>query len=329
MKKQLLILFTFILLFHAGFAQEENEKKESHTFFASAASAIQQTADTNHPNKKRLWLVGGTTLTGTTTSLLLLNEAWYRHYEKTYFHTFNDAREWLQVDKWGHAWTAYNIAQVSTAMWQWASVPKQKAVWLGSLSSLGYMTTIEFLDAHSAKWGWSWADVGANTFRTAFFVVQQTLWQEQRVHLKFSAHYKYYDATLKKRVDELYGNNWAIRSLKDYNAQTYWLSFNLRSFLPETSLPPWLNIAIGYGAEGMFGGFENVAYDKNGTRTFYRPDIRRYRQWYLAPDIDFSRIKTKSKLLRTAFSAINILKIPTPALKWSRGKLRGKHPLSP
>ena len=42
--------------------------------------------------------------------------------------------------------------------------------------------------------------------------------------------------------------------LKDYNAQTYWFSANLKSFFPEIKFTAWLNVAVGYGAEGMFGG---------------------------------------------------------------------------
>jgi hypothetical protein len=89
-------------------------------------------------------------------------------------------------------------------------------------------------------------------------------------------------------------------------------------------LPEWLNLAVGYGAEGMFGGYENIARDKNGNLTFDRRDIKRYREWMLAPDVDFTRIKTKSKFLRTAFSALNVLKFPTPALTFSNGRFKLK-----
>ena len=110
--------------------------------------------------------------------------------------------------------------------------------------------------------------------------------------------------------------------LKDYNAQTYWLSANLRSFFPKTGLPKWLNIAVGYGAEGMFGGYENLARDKNGNLIFDRRDIQRYRQWYLAPDLDFTKIKTDSKFLKTVFFGLNMLKFPTPALAFANGKFK-------
>ena len=72
----------------------------------------------------------------------------------------------------------------------------------------------------------------------------------------------------------------------------------------------------------MFGGYENLARDKDGNITFDRRDITRYRQWYLAPDVDLTRIRTRSSFLRTVFSMINVIKFPAPALELSQGKLR-------
>ena len=154
---------------------------------------------------------------------------------------------------------------------------------------------------------------------------QELIWKEQKITFQFSSHYKkYHQADLKQRADDLYGSSFQGRLLKDYNAQTYWLSLNLKSLLPQKALPDWLNVSIGYGAEGMFGGYENIAKDKSGNLTFDRRDIKRYRQWYLAPDVDLTKIKTKSKLLQSVFSALNVLKFPTPALEFSNGNFKLK-----
>lgn len=228
------------------------------------------------------------------------------------------------MDKLGHGWTAYNTGRLSAAMWKWAGLSDKKATWIGGLSGATYLTVIEFLDGHSAEWGWSWADMAANIFGSGLFIGQQLLWQDQRIQYKFSFHRKNYkESSLENRSDDLFGNSWYERMLKDYNAQTYWLSANLKSFFPKSNLPPWLNIAIGYGADGMFGGFQNLASDANGNITFDRRDIPRIRQFYLAPDIDFTKIKTNSKFLKTVFSALNAFKCPAPALLLdSKGKFK-------
>jgi uncharacterized protein YfiM (DUF2279 family) len=279
--------------------------------------------DSVKANKGKLYLASGVHIIGDVTTLILLNETWYKNYSRMGFHTYNDSGEWLQVDKVGHAWTAYTLAKQSTDLWRWAGVKGTKATLLGGFSALTFQTILEYLDAHSAAWGWSWADVGANIFGTSLFVTQDLLWKQQKIQFKFSSFPNRYHAELGQRVNDLYGTNIATRSLKDYNAQTYWLSVNAHSFLPKSKLPRWLNIAVGYGAQGMYGGYENIAKDKNGNITFYRPDIKRQRQFYVAPDIDFTKIKTNKKGVKTLLSFMNVLKFPAPALELSNGKIKG------
>lgn len=273
---------------------------------------------------KRKRLVGGVTAGAYAGAFAVLSTVWYQQYDRTGFHTFDDAGEWLQMDKLGHAWFTYYLNGLSTGAWGWAGLPEQQAVLAGSITTMGFVTIIELLDAYSAKWGWSWADVGANVFGTSLFALQQLHWKEQRIRYKFSVHFKEYPTDLKQRSDDIFGATVAQKLLKDYNAQTYWLSTSLRSFFPRSGLPAWLNVSAGYSAEGMLGGFENIGFDDEGKRTFYRPDIRRYRQWYLAPDIDLSKIRTKSKVLRTVFTVFSSFKFPAPTLEFSKGRFRGR-----
>jgi uncharacterized protein YfiM (DUF2279 family) len=273
--------------------------------------------------KKRRQLVTAINVAGYGGSLIVLNQAWYKNYPKAPLHSFNDSKEWLQVDKFGHAWTAYNTGRAAAAMWRWAGMPQKKAAWVGGLSGAGYLTVIEFLDARSAQWGWSWVDMAANITGSGLFISQELLWQEQRIQYKFSFHTKSYpDGQLHQRANNLFGHSWYERMLKDYNGQTYWLSVNLHSFFKNSNLPPWLNIAAGYGADGLFGGFENKWTDANGN-FIDRSDIPRVRQFYLAPDIDFTKIKTRSRFMKTLFAGLNAFKFPAPALMLNnKGQLK-------
>lgn len=312
----------FIFLYSAVCSQQ------SDGYLAQDSTTVQKLVNTspqfNLPHyKKRKQLIAGVHVTAYAGTLLLLSQAWYKDYPRTAFHTFNDSKEWLQLDKVGHAWTAYNIANYSTDLWKWAGFEHEKAVVLGGISSFGYQTILEILDAHSAEWGWSWADITANTIGAGLYTTQELAWKEQRIQFKFSSFPVKYNSELDLRADEIYGKGFQERFLKDYNGQTYWLSFNLKSFAKSSTLPGWLNVAVGYGAKGLYGGFENRAFDKNGTVTFDRTDIPRQRQWYLSPDIDFTKIKTNKRLVRTTLSLLNMLKLPAPALELSNGKLKG------
>ncbi|MCR6718791.1 MAG: YfiM family protein [Chitinophagaceae bacterium] len=275
------------------------------------------------PNPRRVALVAGVNVVAVSLSLALLNEVWYKNQSRGTFHFFNDSREWLQVDKFGHAWSAYNAAQVLSSRWSWAGVNPKRAALYGSLTSYAYLTGIEVLDGFAEKWGWSWSDVAANTVGIGLYLSQELAWQEQRIQYKFSFHTKKYrEPVLQNRADDLFGSSFAERMLKDYNNQTYWFSANVRSFFPRSNWPAWLNVAVGYGADGMLGGFENKWEEAPGS-WIDRSDIKRTRQFYLAPDIDFTRIPTKSRFLKTTFSILNSFKFPAPALMLNnRGKAK-------
>src|ERR1019366_7683041 len=112
------------------------------------------------------------------------------------------------------------------------------------------------------------------------------------------------------------------RFIKDYNAQSYWLSANIKAFFPGSKLPGWLSLSVGYGAEGMFGARSNIFVDANGN-VVDRNDIRRYRQWYISPDVDFTRIRTNKKGLKILFFVLDAFKFPAPTLEYSKGSFKG------
>ncbi len=274
-------------------------------------------------DKKRVRLVTAGNIIGYSATLVGFYSAWYKQYPQTNFHSFNDSREWLQVDKIGHLYGAYIGSYGSMEMWRWTGIERKKRIWIAGLSGVAYQTIIETLDGFSKGWGWSWSDVAANVMGSGLLIGQELAWDEQRIRLKFSFHQRSYgDAELNRRADKLFGDSPTERFIKDYNAQTYWASVNLRSFFPESRLPRWLNVAVGYGAEGMFGAESNVGTADNGNITFNRPDVKRYRQWFIAPDIDFSKIPTKNKGVRLLLGVLNAFKFPAPSLEFSNGKFR-------
>ena len=273
-------------------------------------------------SKKRVKIITAANIGGYSAAMAGLYAAWYKDYPQSGFHFFNDASEWKQVDKIGHVYSAYAESKASMELWRWTGISRKKRIWLGGMSGAAYQTVIEVLDGFSAEWGWSWADFGANIAGSGALVAQELAWDEQRLQFKWSFHRKNYsDQSLNERSDELFGSSAAERFLKDYNGQTYWLSANISSFLPDTKIPKWINLSIGTGAEGLFGAEENYSID-DGVTTFDRRDIHRRRQWYLAPDIDLTRIKTKKRGIRMALDMLNVIKFPTPAVEYSSGKLK-------
>jgi hypothetical protein len=116
----------------------------------------------------------------------------------------------------------------------------KKRIWIGGLSGVAYQTVIETLDGFSTQWGWSWGDFASNIFGSGMMIGQQLVWDDQRVLMKFSTHKRNYNsADLNSRANELFGKTFGERFIKDYNAQTYWLSANIKSFFPQSGLPAW------------------------------------------------------------------------------------------
>jgi hypothetical protein len=66
--------------------------------------------------------------------------------------------------------------------------------------------------------------------------------------------------------------------------------------------------------DGLTGANENVN-EYNGKPI---PPFERIRQFYIAPDIDLTRIKTKSKFLQSIFGAFGFIKFPAPAIEFNR-----------
>lgn len=241
-----------------------------------------------------------------------LNKAWYSNYPRADFNFYNDWKEWQQMDKAGHLWSTYQISNHTSRIWEWTGMEKKKAVLIGSISGMAYLSIIEILDGYSDKWGFSVPDVLANASGAAVFATQELVWNQQKITIKLSYFPVSYGG-LQPRADALFGSSDVERILKDYNGQTYWASANLKSFFPSSGIPSWLNIAIGYGAKTMLGGYENKWSSPNGDLVS-RTDIPRYKRIFLSADVDLTKIKTKSRTLKTIFSLVNVLKIPAPTI---------------
>lgn len=248
-----------------------------------------------------------------------LYATWYKNYPTSSFHFFNDNQEWLQMDKVGHMGSVYYLSRWTSGVVRWTGLSDKKAALYGTGTAYLFLTTIEVFDGFSAQWGFSAGDIVANTLGAGVYLGQQLAWNEQRFTFKFS----WMEDPLAELRPGTFGSSLPEKVLKDYNGQTYWLSGNLQALSGNSKLPAWLNLAIGYGAGGML-----TAQTFGLTPEGMKDNGMRYRQYYLSPDIDWTRIPTRSQTLRTIFKVINFIKIPAPALEFRSGgtwKVHGLH----
>ncbi len=258
-------------------------------------------------NKKRQNAVFITEAVLASGALVGLNQLWYADYPKSDFHFINDNSQWMQMDKLGHLYSSYHIGRLGAEALNWSGASQKNQLIYGASLGFVFLTAVEVMDGFSEEWGASMGDIVANASGTALYVSQELIWKEQRIIPKFSYHKTQYSNV---RPDVL-GSTVSEQILKDYNGQTYWLSANLYSFSKGSKIPKWLNLALGYGAEGMISGNE-ANFIPNST-----PKPEKFRQFYLSLDVDLTKINTKSHFLKTFFSVFNTVKIPAPTIEYS------------
>ena len=256
---------------------------------------------------KKVKLYGGL---GYGTSLLILSQAWYADTGFDRFKFFNDNAEWLQVDKVGHIYSTYHFSRINYALLNRTELSNHKALLWSSILSTALFLPIEILDGVSPDYGFSYGDMIANAAGSGIFYIQQKSWGEQRIKLKYSFRTTEF-ADIRPNI---LGKSLPEQMLKDYNGQTYWLSFDVHAFSEESSWPKWLNLGLGYGAEGMVisrnSENEMAGYDN-------------YRQLYLGIDFDLNYIKTNNRFLKTVLFLADMIKLPAPAIELSQGKVKG------
>ncbi|MEZ0485650.1 DUF2279 domain-containing protein [Fibrella aquatica] len=267
-------------------------------------------------------VVAGTTVFYTVT-LLLLRKQWYK--KKMPFHTFNDNREWLQMDKVGHTATAYCMSRGGYELMRWSGVNERASILTGGLLALLFQSTLEVYDGHAEGWGFSKGDMVANVAGTALFMGQQFGAGQQVVSMKYGFRKTIYPPFR----PNLLGKTTGQQMLKDYNGQQYWLSVNLASVLPVgPDFPRWLNLNVGYSASGMTGGHENPPMtDVTGKPIVFK----RFRQFFLSPDADLSRINQRDPLQplpwQRLVGTVQFMKIAAPSLEYNAVNGLRFHPL--
>ncbi len=241
---------------------------------------------------------------------------WYKDHKRVPFHFYNDNSGYLQVDKYGHAFGAYLESYIGYHWLRSSGVSKKQSLLYGGTLGFLLQAPIEVFDGMYEGWGFSWGDMIANSAGASLLIGQELLFDDQVFKYKLSLARSEYAPM----ANGYLGNNIWQSLFYDYNSHTYWLSGNINRFVLKDMLPNWLNLAVGYSANGMFGEFKN--------RTYYRgvqiPETVRYRQYLLSLDIDWTKIHTNSKILNTILQAMAFIKLPFPAIELnSLGKVKG------
>ena len=275
------------------------------TFF-SYGQVNDSTKQSSDRKKVNTFIIAGGVTYGV--SLIVLNELWYKDYPRTKFHFFNDNAEWYKLDKVGHTLSAYHISEISYGAFTNGGYNKKQALLAAGLTSFLLMTPIEWLDGYSTAYGASIGDMVANTMGFAVFFTQTLAFNKQLINIK----YGFWPSSFAKFRPNVLGKSIPEQMLKDYNGQTFWLSLDLHEMI-SNRIPKWLNLGIGYGADGMVHAREPTNLS-NGYVSF--------RQWYISIDPDFSHVQKKNKLVTLGLGLLRMVRIPAPSIELSQKTLK-------
>lgn len=285
-------LVFFLLMCYYGFGQNPSQDSAKHVV------------------SKRIKYFSATSVTAYGIAILGMNQLWYKNYPRSKFHFYDDNKQWKQLDKIGHGYTAFYISELHFKALSRMGLSSRKATYWSGITGFLWMLPIEILDGFSAGYGASSGDLLANLSGSLLFVGQK-LWLNQ---IYIRPKFGFYRSGLAPKRPKTLGSNLAEEILKDYNSQYYRLSFDMNKIINRKILPSYINIAFGYGAGNMLYG-RDLENKLSG--------IRPYRRYMIGLDWNFSNIKTRSRILKSFFYFLDMLSFPAPTLVFrSDGKIK-------
>jgi len=278
------------------------------TFFIKGFSQLAQVPDSLQKHFQKSYFITHATIGGVV--LGGLYNIWYADYSGSKFHFFNDNNEWMKLDKFGHAYSNFHITSLLAQQYYYAGFNKRKASLIGWGISNLYFLGIETMDGFSEGWGFSCGDMLANLTGSTLAMLEYRWWQEQKFNLKFM----YAPSPYPKYRPDLLGNNFPSKLIKDYNAQSYWLCVSPWSFYNTNHWLSCIQIAMGYGANGM------IAATQKKQETIGFGNTKRYQQFFFSLDVDWTKLPIKNPKIKNWLRYLNVVKIPLPYISIANNK---------
>ena len=235
--------------------------------------------------------------------------AWWSG-NRSNFHFEEDWVSAMQVDKAGHAYGGYITSYVMSEGLMASGLSWSDATLWGSIFGLAYQTYVETEDGFAKQWGFSPSDWYFDALGPLFFLAQHHVPALQNITPKWQ--YIPSEWTGEPVI------NRPRTFIDDYNSSTFWWSLNVDNILPPDLKKywiPWLNIAVGYGADAV-----DVKADPNGP-----PDQLSERRFVIGLDYNLVKLLPGGgwfwNWLR---QSLNFLKLPSPAIEFTNSGTKFK-----
>ena len=213
-----------------------------------------------------------------------------------FFHADWD-QEFRDQDKFGHLLGGYHLARIGYAGMREACVGEKKAIFWSAAYAAVFQLQIEIFDGQFKKYGFSYADMIANTTGQALAVMQELHPRLRAIKPTFSYHRT---GALKNGV------NPELRPTLDYSGQTYWFSADVNELLPDAAKPYWPSF-IRFSAGHSITDWINPQPPGAAQRA--------KRKIVLSLDFDPEKLPGNAPLWRTIKHTLSYYHFPAPALE--------------
>ena len=201
-------------------------------------------------------------------------------------------------DKFGHMLGGFHLANGGRALLEAACVsPTRAAVW-GAAYAAAFQLQIEIWDGYQKRYGFSPADLIANTAGAGLALAHHAVPESRAVIPTFS----YARTAALRNVDRFGGD---LRPTVDYSGQTYWFSADVEELLPRDAKPFWpgiLRLSVGHSITEWVN-------PETGEH------VRARRKLLLSLDLDPRRLPGDQPAWRAVKRVLAYYHFPAPALQ--------------
>ncbi len=247
--------------------------------------------------------------TGVGSAFVGVNGYLYHYFKKAWWsgerapHFFFHAdwdQEFRDQDKFGHMLGGYHLARFGYAGLRSACVSEKKAIFWSAAYAAAFQLQIEIFDGQFKKYGFSYADMIANTTGQTLAVMQELHPSWRAIKPTFSYHKT---RALMNTENGLITTE--LRPSLDYSGQTYWFSADMNRLLPEGVKEYWPSF-IRFSAGHSVTDWVNP--ETGATQ-------RGKRKIMLSLDFDPEKLPGNAPLWKSIKHTLSYYHFPAPALE--------------
>jgi Predicted periplasmic lipoprotein (DUF2279) len=246
--------------------------------------------------------VGSVFLGGNAYLYHYFKQAWWSGERAPHFFFHADwDQQFRDQDKFGHLFGGYHLARIGHAALRDACISEKKSIIWSTAYAAAFQLQIEIFDGMYKKYGFSYADMIANTTGQTLAVLQE-LHPALRA-IKPTISYHKTRALINMENGTIQSGE--LRPSLDYSGQTYWFSADMTKLLPEGAREYWpafIRFSAGHSVTDWINPETGAAQ-------------RAKRKIILSLDFDPEKLPGNAPLWRAIKHTLSYYHFPAPALE--------------